>query len=346
MIGADTISWTLELDLGRLRPGRIGQTFAVLLDGEPVRALVDAARRGSRVFELMSLQRPGDLLEHIDVRMTALPIRLAPWWHEASRPRAGEEAHLSFDEFDRHFQWLGDDTPAEHEAWRDRWEGPDTRAFLARLMQAVDEAKAGLPGSDELMDHELRRIQAGQHAHQYRPLATIRRQTDFLRAGPGPELHAAGFYGVLASLLLQPAVESVSYRPGDDYRVLRMMCNEQRRRADEQGCSPGAALALCNLANRRVDNDAWGSELLMYEEGMGWGDLWIEGHGDPCGAPLRELLGNPWQKFGRWVLAASDLGELPGYAQESGPGWNLYEALSGTALPRPPKEQEKQEKRA
>jgi hypothetical protein len=138
-------------------------------------------------------------------------------------------------------------------------------------------------------------------------------------------------------LLRKPEIEAVRYRGEGDYRLLRQLCNAQRRRADAQGVRPGQALHLSALCNRRIDNPAWDSAVHFYDEGLGWGDLHIEGDGD-FGAPLRRLVGTPWQRFGRRVLSARDLGDLPGYSCEIGEGWALYTAWSDTPVVRPPRE--------
>jgi hypothetical protein len=130
-------------------------------------------------------------------------------------------------------------------------------------------------------------------------------------------VHTQAFYAKVEQLLQRPEVESVAYRADGDYAVMRLMCVEQRRRADAQGKPVGEALHLSSACNRSIDNAALGSELHMYYEGIGWGDLWIEGFGE-LGAPLPRLLGTDWQKFGHTILSAKDLGELRGYASERG----------------------------
>ena len=106
------------------------------------------------------------------------------------------------------------------------------------------------------------------------------------------------------------------------------MARAQRRRL--QRCEltdPDEALMLNALVNRTLDNAAWDSHIRFYSEGLGPGDLFIEGDG-LSGNPIRELVLSGYRVPGRYILIARDEGDLPGYAREIKNGFTLYRRLS------------------
>ncbi len=61
---------------------------------------------------------------------------------------------------------------------------------------------------------------------------------------PNEARHTPAFYKKLSALLRDADLASVAYRADGDYRVLRMMATEQRRRANLTGHDAGNALHL------------------------------------------------------------------------------------------------------
>lgn len=325
-----------ELDFGEVG-WRAKHRFAVRLDATPLRRLIQAAVVGSRAYELLTIQRIADLWAYVDVQAVELPPDVQSRWNRACRFQDPKSQRVPFEEFDAFFVLLGDDTEPEAEVWRRSWYGEATAQFASALLQQVRQATRKLADLDLLMTHELNLAQSGRHAHEAWTRAAMLRQLRHWRRPPEPPSHTLAFYAKLRQVLQRPDVESVAYRGDGDYIAMRLMCIEQRRRADAQGKPVGEALHLCSASNRYIDNAAWGIELHMYDEGIGWGDLWIEGFGE-LGAPLPRLLGTDWQKFGHIVISAKDVGELRGYGYERGDGWTLYEALPGTVVARPSRE--------
>jgi hypothetical protein len=326
----------LDLDFGEVG-WRDRHRFAVQLDATPLLDLIRSAVVGSRAYELVTIQRIADLWAYVDVLAVALPPDAQTQWDQACSFLAPKAQRVPFEDFDAFFVLLGDDTEPSASAWRHHWYGDATARFASSLMGQVRLAVERLPELDLLMTHELKQARSGLHAYEAWTRAAILRQSRSWYRPPAPPVHTQAFYAKVEQLLQRPEVESVAYRADGDYAVMRLMCVEQRRRADAQGKPVGEALHLSSACNRTIDNAAWGSELHMYDEGIGWGDLWIEGFGD-LGAPVPRLLGTDWQKFGHTVLSAKDLGELRGYGSERGDGWVLYEALPGTSVPRPGRE--------
>jgi len=325
--------WTCLLDLGAVG-WREKHSFSVLLCAKRLKRLVEAAELGSRMHELLTMHRVGDLWHYIDVQAIDLPPRVQRRWSEATKFQRDTDKRLPFEKFDRWFVWMGDDTEPEDEAWRDQWSGPAVGKFLAELWEQVRDATAHRLPSDEVAVYERQLIAEGRHGYETWPRSTVIEQTRWLTPAVEPQLPMA-FCAALDTMLRRPELDSVRYRGQGDHHLLRMMCNEQRRRANAQGCPAVKALELSALCEVRIDNRAWSSQLRHYDEGLGWGDLHIETPND-YGAPLQELLGTPFQRFGRWVFSLTDLGELKGYRREYGNDWTLYEALPETVLPRRP----------
>lgn len=327
-------SKSLDLNFGEVG-WREKHAFAVRLDAERLDDLIRSVSFGCRVYELLSIRRPGDIWMYVDVHPVALPPRVQQRWDQAFRFRRSKDGPRPFEKVDPEFVLAGDDTEPEDSAWRNGWDRPATRQFVEGLFEEVKSATARLEPLDDVMRHEMALIRNSRHVYDLWPRLAIVEDNWRWYKPPNPPAHSAAFYDTLARLLGEPELQSVSYRGEGDYRTLREMCNEQRRRADANGSPPEQALRLNSLSNRSIDNRAWGSALLMYDEGIGWGDLWIEDEGTRLGAPLKELQGTVWQKFGKWVLTTQDLGDLPGYGQQRGDGWTLYEALPGTPISRP-----------
>ena len=70
---------------------------------------------------------------------------------------------------------------------------------------------------------------------------------------------------------------------------------------------------LSALTNQRISNEDWGSEIWFFEEGLGHGDLFIEGGGDLGGAPIKSLVQRHGRVPGRYILSAADEGDVSGF---------------------------------
>lgn len=331
----DDLSFLLDLgEVGYQKRYR----FSVKLEATGLLPLIEQAQAGHRVYELMQIGRPDDIWAYVWVAPVHLPPRLVSRVLAiriaAAKSCAG--AHpwpdklVPFPQFDKLFMLMGDDTDPEDEVWRRLRDSEPMKCFASRTLDRVLEVQRSLENGDPVMRHELKRVKTKSHPYDFlsRDVA--------LDAGrklpiPRPALHSEAFYAKLAQLLADPQLSSVAYRARGDYRVIRMLCNEQRRRADQYGCEPGQALRLSLLANFSIDNNAWDSEVWMYDEGLSYGDLFIEENRD-SGSSVRALHGSPFRKFGRNILSFTDEGELPGYASEAGDGWVHYRAEPASDL--------------
>ena len=165
-------------------------------------------------------------------------------------------------------------------------------------------------------------MKSGNH-----PFACLSRADAIERSAgtkPNEPIHSAEFYKKLNELLRDPDLTSVAYRASGDYKVLRMLATEQRRRANLTNHDPDDALQINAIVNNPLANDTWDSHIIFYGAGIGYGDLLIEG-GGLGSASIKQLLEKHGHKPpGRFILSIKDEGDIQGFDKESGDGWFLY----------------------
>jgi len=319
---------TLSIDFGEMGYRNSKQPFRVRLLGNELTELIKDAENAHRVYELMLIDRPGDIWSYVWVVIDEVPTRIndryLQAWQDAKHQYSDDHPwplnHIPFNLFDEFFFWGWDDTDPEDEAWLSHRDSTTMKAFADQLFAMVREAQANLGWNDDLLRHIIKTIRAGKHPYSYLDRRIANKQFEGQRNTP---LYTPDFYKTLKGLLRDPEIVSVAYRDGRDYQVLRMMATEQRRRANLTGHEPGDALYLSTLANNKISNAAWNSEICLFEEGLAHGDLHIEGINESH-KNLSELVNDGWKKPGRYILSAQDEGDFEGYAKESGEGWVLY----------------------
>lgn len=319
---------TLSIDFGEIGYWKSKQPFRVRLLGNELTELIKDAENAHRVYELMLIDRPGDIWSYVWVAIDEVPAKIKDWylhaWRDA-KPQYGEDHpwplnQLPFCLFDEFFYWCIDDTEPEDAVWLNHRNSSSMKAFADQLFAMVRAAQANLGWNDDLLRHIIRTIRAGKHPYSYLDRRIANQQYQGRLNKP---LYTSAFYKRLEGLLSDPEIVSVAYRDGRDYQVLRMMATEQRRRANLTGHEPGYALHLSALANNKISNDAWNSEIWLFDEGLAHGDLHIEGMNDSH-KDLLKLVNEGWRTPGRYILSAQDEGDFDGYIKESGDGWVLY----------------------
>lgn len=320
----------LVIDFGEVGYRNDRHPFRVRLKADGLWALFKDATAAHRIYELLLIERPGDVWDYVSVVVEAAPPdvlqRVARDRCTTTRELAATPpnplAALPFDAFDRLFHWAGDDTEPEDQAWLTHKDAPTVRAFARQLLAAAGSTRDRLQAVDPLVGHAVDRVRANEHPHAFLAReAAIRQGREH---APNPPSHTEAFYRQLERLLRDPELASASYRAGGDHRVLRAMATEQRRRASLTGHKPGHALHLSALCNHRASNEGWGSEIWFYEEGLGHGDLYIQGIGRMGGAPLKALVECHGHVPGRYILGAADEGDIIGFDREPGEGYALY----------------------
>ena len=320
----------LVVDFGEVGFRNSMHRFRVRLDSRPLMHLIEAAENAHRVYELLLIDRPGDIWAYTSVVLDELPPGVASRVaraREKCAPRSEGQGHawpegsMSFQDFDQLFYWAWDDTEPEDEAWLNYRNSSVMHAYAEQSLAIVRAAQSRVDWNDHLLRHVVARVRADKHPYCYldRRVAFAK----FQESIPNEPSHSPDFYKKLGELLRDGELASVAYRANGDYRVLRMMATEQRRRAQRTGHTAGNALHLSALVNYTIDSEAWDSEIWFFSEGLAPGDLYIEGGG--LGATtVKELIEVHGRRLGNYILSARDEGEITGFVKEMGEAWVLY----------------------
>ncbi len=320
----------LVIDFGDVGFRNPKHPFRVRLDSSPLEQLIEAAENAQRVYELLLIDRPGDIWAYTSVVLDALPPGVASRVARAREKcvsRAEGKTHtwpegvMPFQDFDQLFYGAWDDTEPEDEAWLNYRDSSVMQAYAEQSLAIARAAQSRLDWNDHLLRHVVARVRAGKHPYCYldRRVALAKCQESI----PNEPTHSPAFYKKLGELLRDGELASVAYRANGDQRVLRMLATEQRRRAQRTGHTAGNALHLSALVDHTIDNEAWDSEIWFFSEGLAPGDLFIEGGG--LGATtVKELTEIHGRRLGNHILSARDEGEITGFDKEMGEGWALY----------------------
>lgn len=320
----------LVIDFGEVGFRNSKHPFRVRLDSSPLRHLIEAAENAHRVYELLLIDRPGDIWAYTSVIPDHLPplvasrVARARDQYESSREGIGHpwpDGRIPFEAFDQLFYWAWDDTEPEDQAWLTHRDSSVMWTFADQSLAIVRAAQSRLTGSDHLLRHIVASVRENQHPYCYLDRRTAITKCQESRAGV-PN-HTPAFYEKLEKLLRDGDLASVAYRANGDHRVLFMMANEQRRRAQRTGHRAGYALHLSALVNNTIDNDAWDSKIWFFSEGLAHGDLYIDG-GDLGCTPIKELIETGRRMPGKYILSTQDEGQIAGFDTESGDGWVMY----------------------
>lgn len=320
----------LVIDLGEVGFRNSKHSFRVRLDSRPLTQLIEAAENAHRVYELLLIDRPGDIWAYTSVVLDDVPPgvadRVARVRNEYASSReaaahAWPVAQIPFEVFDQLFYWAWDDTEPEDEAWLTHRNSSVMRTFADQSLAIARAAQSRLDWNDLLLRHVVARVREGKHSYCY--LDCHAALTKCRESIPNEPSHSPSFYKTLGKLLRDDELASVAYRARGDYRVLRMMATEQRRRAERTGHAAGNALHLSALVDLTIDNEAWDSEIWFFSEGLAHGDLFIEG-GSLGATTVKELVEVHGRRLGNFILSARDEGEITGFGRETGDGWALY----------------------
>ena len=321
---------TLSIDFGEVGYWNSKHPFRIRFDIGPLTELIRDAENAYRVYELLLLDRPGDVWDYVWVVIEAVPPSVAD-----SVARARQEVGLKHEDdaerwpddrvpfsiFDGFFSWTGDDTAPEDAAWLENRDSTLMRSLSELVLSIARAAQSRLQGNDHLLCHLASRAKSRGHAYCYLERGVARtKERDLI---PNEAQHPPAFYNKLKRVLCDANLASVAYRAGGDYRVLRMMATEQRRRATLTGHDAENALHLSALVNHKISNEAWDSKIWFFEEGLAHGDLFIEG-GGLGGGNLKEVFESNYRAPARFIFASQDEGSIRGYAAEAGDGWMLY----------------------
>ncbi len=321
----------LTIDFGAVGYWSGKEPFKVRLNSNALSELIEASMDARRIYELFLIDRPGDVWDYVSVIVEAAPVRVTgSIQHERKRlknPYAErypwEENLVPFPVFDKLFYWSGDDTDPADQAWLGYRQSAVMNNFARQLLSMVRLAQGNLDWSDHLLRHIVSTVKTGTHPHAFlERKAAIAKSIKAKPAGPA---HTTAFYKKLDELLRDTELVSIAYRGNGDYNLLRMLATEQRRRANRTQHEPSHAMHISALVNDKGDNVEWDSTISYFDEGLGHGDLFIQGVGMVGGEPIKALIESNHRKApGRNILSINDEGELEGFDKDSGDGWFLY----------------------
>ncbi|MGV3663051.1 MAG: hypothetical protein ACO1TE_22895 [Prosthecobacter sp.] len=292
--------------------------FRVELLRDALRHLISDARQCYRVYELMMIRRPGDLWKYLMVRLVSVPASVG-----------GPNGCVQLEAFDKRFYWAWDDTTPESNTWLTYRQGPDFKKVINQWFSEIRQTQQELrEGGNVLIRHEI--VALDQHAHplDHKPA------TPFEITRPGHQsftlpCRSEAYYDKLRELVARPDVGIVSVRGDDDYQTLRIVLEEQRRRADTTGQRPHEAFTVHVLTDGLRFVSGWNVEVIEWQEGLGYGDLLIAAGArhstitDPDG---RAPHGYDLRPFERRLFLTHHAGpEAEGWNRKAGPGWTFYE---------------------
>ena len=320
--------------------------FAIQVDARPLRLLADQAAQGGRVYEFLSIRRPGDLLNYWWVTSPAMdagaiePLEPGapprhPIRHGTGLPHEG----ISYVALDRQLHWSGGDDPyPEEAAWMAYRESRTWKDQAAAQLAQVKRWQERLRGREDLLlQREIRAIDEHRHPLDYLP--AIERMPLLRTEDRGRYPTPPALMDTILALIRQDDVGSVSC-PFDDWTIWRALVEEQVRRAERSGLPLQEAFTLAGPDSglRHFPIQDWGGEVHVPYAGCVAGDLFIlpswrnlfPEHGGATGHLRKVVRGQC-----HYALVDRDLDELACAIRTPVGGWVLYQSRAPYVPARP-----------
>lgn len=323
-------SYRVDIDLGSVRDHGQAEPFQFHLDANALKELMSDARQGHRIYELMLISRPGDIWDYVRVELEQVPerIRQMAEWARQDLPvitpnQSWPDLTLPFNVLDAQFEWSWDIDPAE-ETWLNFRDSKRFKQIATLWYQAVVRAQELMDREDPVINHVLAMIRERRHPYDIRPRT---RAVDLEMSNPPHDAALPEtFHRRLALLLTNPDIQAVAYRGEGDYRILRAFAATQLSRGELSGQPARKAFPVHVLVNHKVSNEAWGSQIAYFEEGLGmafgrW-DLYIQDRW-PDSMTVKSLVENDLVRC-RFILVLNFDGDIEGYTRDTVEGWSLY----------------------
>jgi len=254
--------------------------FTVEIDATPLAILIESAMRGYRVYELMSLRRPGDVLHYFRIRLGDVHQDVqnrVDKYLQKHRPYDKVDPNaLSLLDFDSLFSWDGDDTTPEARCWLMFRSEPSWRERMADFFALVTKCQQQLRNQgDYLVQHELDSIAQGTHWRDF--VIDSPRHPDEVDCPPERTGLSPVLFHLIEDLISRETVRSVSC-PLNDYALWRLLVEQQVRRAELCGEPPQEAFKLSGPDSGLsfVMAKDWGGEVHIPYEGVCTGSLFIK----------------------------------------------------------------------
>ncbi len=265
--------------------------LVVGVDATPLSLLAEQAALGYRLYEFMSLNRPGDLLRYLQVTFLDVPDELlkasataildGPSRYTTKVTPLNKGDRLAFDAFDHclwapESDWYDDDATEISQLWIRHRQTPHWALRLGQLLATTRTLQARLRQSpDELIGYEIALIDSDQHRRDYWASTQLRGQIDHTGPDMTPEI-PRGVVELLCSLARRPDVKSISAAV-KDYQLWRGLVWEQVKRSRAEGVPPKDALFLAGSDSGagRVRAADWGGDLHIPYEGACEADVYV-----------------------------------------------------------------------
>ena len=312
--------------------------FVVDIDARPLAVLANSARYGDRVYEFMSIQRPGDLLHYLWVTLIDVEDEVtqsikqslankSPYTFDTKAPLTD----LPFIDFDNCFIRQGDDTDRADAAWRNHIEQEYWHQQLTKLHAIV----VGLQGrlrciNDFLLQNEIKLLDEKKHPLDFG--VTIKRSCYLEARNLTSSDKYTNLYDTVAQIAAQSDVTSVSC-PFNWFAIWRILVEEQVKRSQRLDLTPQEALELSGPDNGFGGDkfaEHWGGFVHIPYEGMCDGDVvflpnWRVFNADKAGED-GSLAGALRMSLCRYLFVPKDrvLGELACATREEIGDWVLY----------------------
>lgn len=341
------------LDLGSYtgwgtKPDR-EQNFIIELDAAPLLVLFQEAALSCRVYELLTINRMGDVLHYLRGRPVEVEASVAEiftgerqhtqdWLHEAPDFKRWGAGYWPLVDFDRQFKLYGDDTPPVEVCWRYFWDAGSWQPYVAGLLDSIRIVQSLLRECDDyLISLEATRLDNGMHPLDFLP--TIDRDCRVVKQIPEQVELPRAIFELIDELISGDKVQSVAC-PFDGFWIWRRLFEEQLKRSSKTNAKPQQAFSLSCADSTQVlaPYSAWGAELHRPYEGYCGADLFIKPKwrntfpdADRDGGSLADIVfygGEiiPSVYLCHYLLTDNDLGELKcATRRDIGDGWVLYE---------------------
>ena len=306
--------------------------FRVRLHFHALAQLMNDALHSIRVYELMFIQRPGDIWNYVWVEAVEVPPRVEDWVREEAAWT--HKRFVTFEDFDGMFRYAYDDTEPEDACWlKARGKRPFTELAAQLFTQVKVIQNRVKKNPDILTKHVLSAMEARCHKNDYlqnpRILCTL---PDYKPVYCAP--NSKEYYRKLEEMLASPTITSVGFSYSTDFEAIRLACTEQRKRADATGQKPRHAFHITMLSDGLFYLNDWEADVLRYIEGLGWAQLYAS-----TAETMRVCVNIRGRAYPMFLLA-EDAGQVDGYKKTGGDGWFVYsrnEADPAAQLPLTPK---------
>lgn len=321
--------------------------------GQALLRLISDAASGCRVYELLSIKRPAEVLHYVWATLPGSDLEPAisvrrNFDAEASAAGfsqpMGAVCSLSFLALNRCF-WLDiEGTEKIAKDWFAFKQSRSWKTYVTALFNAVQVAQQRLQGVDDaLLRFEMEKIALGQHYLDFEP--TLERFGDLTNLELLVEDIPADVRALILQLAAQDNVRSVSL-PFQDYLLWRGLLAIQQRRVTEDFLDPSEALKLNGpdsgipwINNFWYRSDLqWGGEIHIPYEGFCSGDIFVFPNGFGFDAEYAKIastlsaaaFGPNWMAYEKsckyFLTKAMGQGELLSASRMVIGDWVLYTA--------------------